>query len=76
MEENKMNKKNKNIRKILSSCIVVSMVITAFATMITTQVPSIKADKIMCGPEPSIRIYGEQGAVYPTHSYYGENDFI
>ena len=73
MEENKMNRKN--IRKILSSCIMVSMVITAFATMITMQAPSIKADETY-GSTPSVRIYGEQDAVYPTQSYYGEDDFI
>ena len=70
-----MNRKNKNIRKILSSCIIVSMVFTAFATMITMQAPSIKAIETN-GSEPSLRIYGEQGAVYPTQSYYGANDFI
>jgi chitodextrinase len=70
-----MNRKNKNIRKFLSSCIIVSMVITAFATMITIHAPSMKAVETD-GSEPSLRIYGEQDAVYPTQSYYGENDFI
>ncbi|MCK5109429.1 MAG: hypothetical protein KAR25_07035, partial [Methanosarcinales archaeon] len=25
---------------------------------------------------PTLRIYGEEGAVYPTHSYYGTDDFV
>ena len=25
---------------------------------------------------PTLRIYGEEGAIYPTHSYYGTGDFI
>lgn len=72
----KMNKKQ-NIKKILSSCVVVSMVLTAFVTMLTIQAPSINADNGngMNGT-PSVRIYGEQNAVYPTQSYTGSEDFI
>ncbi len=25
---------------------------------------------------PTLRIYGEEGAIYPTHSYYGTDDFV
>ena len=67
--------KKENMKRILSSCIVLSMVLTAFGTMLLTQAPTIQADELP-GNEPLIRIYGEEDAVYPTQSYYGENDFI
>jgi PKD repeat protein len=69
-----MNKKE-NMKKILSSCIVISMVLTAFGTMLLTQSPRILAEEIQSS-EPLIRIYGEDNAVYPTQSYYGPDDFI
>ena len=67
--------KKQNIKKMLSSCVVASMVLTAFATMLVIQAPSINAENGM-DEIPSVRIYGEEGAVYPTQSYTGSEDFI
>jgi len=74
MWKNKTNNRKKELKmkKILSSCIVLCMVFTAIATI----TPSIVADEGMNGSEPTLRIYGEKDAVYPTHSYYGAKDFI
>jgi len=67
----KREKSKKKMSKILSSCVVLCMVLTAFAVI----TPSVIADDGN-GSEPSLRIYGEVGAVYPTQSYTGAKDFI
>lgn len=68
-----MKKAKENLKKIVSSLIVMSLFCTAI--MITT-VPT----NVVAGPEPetipSIRIYGEDDAIYPTQSFTNEEDFI
>ena len=76
-----MTTKEKNIyKKVLSSCIVLSMVLTGFATMFIIGGPVDTAKAQFTGDEPSLRVYGEENAEYPTHSYWGEEkevkDFI
>jgi len=71
---------NKHIKiehtKIISSCIVVSLLLTGFASLFFANQPVVSADGTSATVEPLVRIYGEKDAVYPTHSYYKQNDFI
>jgi len=65
-------------KRILSSCIVLSMVLTGFATLFVGGpglISVVKADEVL-DTLPLLRVYGEEHAIYPTHSYYGVNDFI
>mgnify|MGYP006285909649 CR=1 FL=1 len=72
----------KNYKKILSSCIVLSMILTGFATFLSLgPVETVKAQDPVETTPPSLRIYGEENAIYPTHSFKGQdntysNDFI
>ncbi|MCJ7571397.1 MAG: hypothetical protein MUO82_05930, partial [Candidatus Thermoplasmatota archaeon] len=64
--------KEKNINKILSSCVVFIMLLSAFFVIAPVNIVASETND----SEPSIRIYGEDNAVYPTQSYYDSNDFI
>ena len=70
-------KEKNNYKKILSSCIVLSMLLTGFATMFIVGGPveTVKADPIAIESLPSIRVYGEEDSSYPTHSYFNNVDF-
>lgn len=69
-------KEKQKYKKILSSCIVLSMILTGFATMFLASPMMIVSadDPIATAQTPSLRIYGENDAIYPTHSYKGQNN--
>jgi len=56
----------KNIKKILSGWVVLCMVLTG---LVMTTAPSVVAGCSDCTETPTVRIYGEEAAVYPTHSF-------
>jgi len=72
-----MKKKNEFMNRIISSFIVLSMILTGFTVLfIGGPSSSVLAEYETQIETPLLRVYGEESAVYPTHSYYGENDFI
>jgi hypothetical protein len=70
--------KNKKIehKKIISSFVMLSLLLTGFASLFIVNEPAVSAAGTSTTAEPLIRIYGENDAVYPTQSYYGANDFV
>jgi hypothetical protein len=61
------NINKKNIRKIISSWVVLCLIFTGI--VITSAPSSVVADCNTCTDTPTVRIYGEEAAVYPTHSF-------
>ncbi len=69
-----MKKERKDIKKkLLSTFVVLAMILSSMVLLIS---PAISEEEEIISGIPSVRIYGEEEAVYPTQSYYGSNDFI
>ncbi len=64
-------KKIYNIRKFLAGVVLISLISTSIVITNTAAEGNTTNDML-----PSLRIYGEKEAVYPTQSYYGSQDFV
>ena len=71
-----MKKESKKVgKKLLSGCVVLSMILSAMTLLVTSSEPVISQETPETY-EPSLRVYGEENAVYPTQSYTEGKDFV